>query len=133
MSNTVSTNWDSSFTTTSINSSTVTNGSSATTGAIDNNNKAGTEVTVTIAYGSPANSGVIVSVLRIINGTPTYESGANDTPWSFALNYNASSTYNRAFTVPADRVSKFEVYVSNNSGASVTATVQYKQFTVQIT
>jgi hypothetical protein len=129
---TISTNWDSTWTATSIASSTITNTSSSTTASISNSGKVGTEVSVTIAYGGTATQGVIVNVLRMVDDTPTYESATNDAPWGFTMPYAISTTYHRTFNVPGDRVSKFEVYISNNSGASVTATVDTKQFTVSI-
>jgi hypothetical protein len=129
---TLSTNWDSTFTSTSINASTITNTSTSTTAAINNSGKVATEISVTIAYGGTANQGAIVNVLRMVDDTPTYESGANDAAWGFAMPYAISTTYHRTFTVSAEKASKFEVYVSNNSGASVTATVNFKQMTISI-
>ena len=129
---TIATNWDSTFTATSIASSTITNGSNATTAAIDNQTKVGTEVSVTIAYGGTATAGCIVNVLRMVDDSPTYESPTNDAPWGFAMPFATSTTFHRTFTVAADRISKFKVYVANSSGASVTATVDYKQFAIQL-
>jgi hypothetical protein len=130
---TVATLWDTSWTATSIASSTITNTSNSTTSSISNSGKIGTEVSVTIAYGGTATQGVIVNVLRMVDDGPTYESAANDAPWGFSMPYAISTTFHRTFNVAGDRASKFEVYLSNNSGASVTATVDYKQFTVSIT
>jgi hypothetical protein len=125
---TISTNWDSSWTATSIASSTVTNTSTATTAAISNDGKSGSEVSVTIAYGGTVNQGVKVYILRDIDGT-NYEA-VTDKPWGFEMPSSVSTTYRRAFAVCADRISNFKVHVTNDSGASVTATVKTRQATI---
>lgn len=128
----ISTLWDSTFTATSIAASTVTNTSSATTAAIDNSSHAGTEVSVTVAYGGTATQGLVVNVLRMVDDTPTFESATTDACFGFSIPYSTSTTFHRVFSVSSDRISKFKVFVSNNTGASVTVTVKYKQYVVQI-
>lgn len=116
---------DSSWATTSINGSTVGNGSSETTSSpISNDGKIGTQVSVTVVYGSPATAGVQMMILRDIDGT-NFES-PNDLPWGLSLPYTASGTHRRAVTVPPD-IGDFKVAVVNPSGASVTATVRTRQ------
>lgn len=129
---TISNLWDTTWTATSIAGSTVTNTSSATTAAIDNSAHAGAEISVTVAYGGTATQGLVVNILRMVDDTPTYESATNDSPFGFAMPYSTSTTFHRTISVAGDRVSKFKVYVSNNTGASVTVTVKYKQYVVQI-
>jgi len=129
---TISVLWDSTWNSTSIAASTVTNTSSATTAAIDNSNHAATEISVTIVYGGTATTGAVVNILRMVDDTPTFESATNDSPFGFSLPFATSTTFHRSITVAGDRISKFKVYVSNNTGASITATVNYKQSTVQI-
>lgn len=126
----ITTNWDTSWTNSSINGSTVTDGSSATTAAISNDGKSATEVSITVVYGGTANEGIVAYVLRDTNGT-NYESVA-DLPWGIALPADISTTFRRTFTVTADRVSNFKVHVTNDSGASVTATVKYRQAVVEV-
>ena len=128
----IATAWDSIWSATSIASSTVTNGSNATTAAISNDTKVGTEISVTVAYGGTATQGVLVNVLRMVDDSPTFESATNDAPWGFAMPFATSTTFHRTFTVPSDRISKFKVYVANSAGASVTATVNYRQFTISL-
>lgn len=108
----------------------MTNTSTATTAAISNDNKSETEVSVTIAYGGTADEGVKVYILRDVDGT-NYEAVA-DGPWGFMLPYTISTTHRRSFTVAGDRVSSFKVHVTNDSGATVTATVRYRQATTDV-
>ena len=117
--------WPLTWTTSSaISSSTITNGSTATSESISNDLKLTTEVSVEIAYGSPASAGVIVYVCGDIDGT-NYEAIA-DGPWGFQMNATASTTVRRRFSVPS-WISRFKIILSNPSGASVTATVRYQQ------
>lgn len=125
------TNWESSWTNTSINASTVTDGSSATTSsAISNDTKSATEVSITVAYGATANEGIVVTVLRDVDGT-NFEAVA-DLPWGMAMPFDISTTFRRTFTISAEKVSSFKVRVSNDSGASVTVSVKYKQAIVEV-
>lgn len=121
-------NWDTAWSTTSINGSTVTNSNSATTSAaVSNDNKAATEVSVEIAYGATATQGVVVELLRDVDGT-NFEA-STDSPWGFTMPFSTSTTYRRTFTVYGENVSAFKVKATNGSGASVTATVRYRQAT----
>lgn len=126
-------NWDSSWTTTSINATTITDTTNVTTSsAISNDNKAVTEVSVSVAYGTTADQGVTVYVLRDTDGT-NFESVAHDLPWGFSMPYYVSTTCRRCFSIPGNSISKFKVYLDNHSGADVTATVDYKQATIDQT
>lgn len=116
-----------SWSTTTINSSSVSNSSSSTTGAISNDEKTACEVSVTIDYGTTADAGVKVYVLRDADGT-NYEA-AGDDPWMFEMPFSISTTHRRTFSVSPSHVSSFKVSVQNDSGATVTATVRYKQAT----
>ena len=119
--------WTLTWTATSIDATAVANASSATSAAISNDGKLATEVAITIAYGATATTGVVVSILRDVDGT-NYEVAA-DLPWRFSLPFTVSTTHRRTITVPGD-IARFKVMVSNDSGASVTADVDYRQAVV---
>ena len=121
--------WDSSWTATSINASAISDSSSATSAAIDNDDKSGTEVSVTVAYGGSATDPITVYLLRDVDGT-NYES-EDDKPFGFQMPVTASGTHRRTFFVCGESVSKFKVKVVNTSGDSVTATVRYKQMIIE--
>ena len=125
-------NWDASWTTTSINNSTITDGNTATTAAIDNDLKAVTEISVEVTYdNTTATEGLKVYILRDIDGTD-FEAVA-DNPTGFQLAVSVSGTHRKTFPIPGDRISKFKVHVTNDSGASVTSTsVRYRQATIDI-
>ncbi len=124
-------NWETNWTTTSISSSSISNSSTATTSsAIDNDNKACTEVSVSIAYGGTATEGCKVYLLRDIDNT-NFET-TSDLPWGFQMPFATSVTRVRTFTVNGSMISKFKILVSNASGATVTATVRYKQATIDL-
>lgn len=116
--------WELTWTTTSINASAVANAGTAITAAISNDLKLGTEVSVEIAYGATASQGVKVYILRDVDGT-NYEAVA-DGAWGFEMPKTTSTTHRRSFTVSAD-ISRFKIHLTNDSGASVTATVRYQQ------
>lgn len=116
--------WDAAWAASSINGSTVANAATATTAAISNDLKLDTEVSVEILYGATVNEGVKVYVLRDVDGT-NYEAIA-DGAWGFEMAKTVSGTNRRTFTVPA-QISNFKIIVSNNTGASVTATVRTRQ------
>lgn len=113
-----------SWSATSIASSSISDAAADTTAAIDNDTKLGTNVSVEIAYGGTATEGVNVYLLRDVDGT-NYEAVA-DGPWGFAMPYATSVTRRRTFWVPG-WISKFKVHLTNDSGASVTATVRTQQ------
>lgn len=117
--------WDAAWAATSINASALANAGSLTTAALSNDQKTATEVSVEIAYGGTVNEGVKVYVLRDVDGT-NFEAVA-DLPYGFELPRAASTTFRRSFTVPAGEVSAFKIHLTNNSGASVTATVRTRQ------
>ena len=126
---TITTNWGSSNNT-SINSSVISSSSQATTAAISNSNQSGTEIAVTVTYNASATAGLNVYILRDVGGG-NFETYNNDAPFAFQMPFTAGGTNYRAFTAMADRVSNFKVLLDNETGYSVTATVTYKQSTVQ--
>jgi len=115
---------DAAWSATSINSSAIANAADATTAAISNDGKLGTEVSVEIAYGATVNEGAKVYILRDVDAT-NYEAEV-DGPWGFEMPSAVSATRRRAITVPPS-ISSFKVLVTNDSGASVTATVRTRQ------
>jgi len=120
-------NWDAAYAATSINASAVANAAVATTAAITNDGKIATEISVTVVYGATATAGLIVYLLRDVDGT-NYEAVA-DKPWGFEMERAVSATYRRVFAVSAGEMDNFKVHVTNNSGASVTVTVRTRQGT----
>lgn len=112
---------DAAWAATSIAASSITNGSNAATGAISNDGKLDTEVSVEVAYGATASAGVIVSVERDVDGT-NYEATA-DQPFSFTMPNTVSTTHRRVFTIPG-HIGTSRVRLTNPSGATVTATVR---------
>lgn len=117
--------WDATWTDTSINSSSITDTNSSTTAAISNDQKVATEVSVDIDYGGTTDEGVFCYVLRDVNGTD-FEA-VDDRPFGFEMPFSSGNTRRRTFVVAADRVSKFKVQLVNNTGATVTASVKYRQ------
>ena len=117
---------DASFTNTSINSSAITDTSTATTAEIDNDNKLVTNVSVTIVYGGTATEGVIVRILQDVDGT---NSESDDGAWAIEMPFSVSGTERKVLQVNGE-VAKFKVKLTNDSGATVTATVKTKQATV---
>src|SRR3712207_2655634 len=91
---------DGAWAATSINAASVANGASATTAAISNDGKLGTEVSIEVAYGATASEGVKVYLLRDVDGT-NYEAVA-DGPWGFEMPKTVSTTHRKPFTVPPD-------------------------------
>lgn len=123
-------NW-SSYSATSIAASSITNTNTATTAAINLDNLSACEVAVTIAYGNPADEGIKVYVLRECESGVWEEVASN--PWGFMMPYGTSVTRRRSFSVAASMVSNFKIHLTNNSGATVTATVSYKTATIDQT
>lgn len=117
-------NWESSWTTTSISSSAIANAANAVTAAISLDGQWAVEISVTIVYGSPANQGVRVYVERDVDGT-NFES-VSDNPRGFEMPRGTSATRRRTFTLSAQELASFRVRLTNDSGASVTATVRYR-------
>jgi hypothetical protein len=119
--------WTLTWTTTSINASTLSSGGGeATTAAISNDGKLDTEVSITAAYasGTVGANDCIVYLLRDVDGTD-YEVIA-DNPWGFAMAKTVSTTHRRTFTVPAS-VGRFKIMVRNNTGVNADVTVRYRQ------
>lgn len=117
--------WDASWTTTSIASSSITTGSNATTAAIALDGAISCLVSVSIAYGGTATEGAKVYILSDTDGT-NYEAVADNPARVYQLPYSTSTTYRRTFAIPATDYDDFKVHVTNDSGATVTATVDYK-------
>lgn len=126
-------NWDTSWTTTSINADALTPSDTIQTASpISNDGKAVTEISISVTYDSGAVGGITVYVLRDVNGTD-YEDPDNDLPWGFAMPYAVSTTCHRLFSIPGNMISKFHIYISNDSGDDATVTVSYKQATIDLT
>lgn len=111
---------------TSIAASTVTNSGNAETGAISNNSKLGTEISLKCAYGATATVGLKVYLLRETDSSE-YEAVA-DKPYGFEMPFTVSTTHRRGFWVPHS-FGAFKIRVENPSGASVTVTVKTRQQT----
>ena len=105
-------------------SSTITNGSSYTSGAISNNRKLGTEVAVSIAYGATATEGAKVYILPDVDGT-NY-AGISDNVRQVEMEYQTSTTLVTHLWVPG-HIHDFKVYIGNDTGATVTYTLNYRQ------
>lgn len=124
-------NWDTSWTTI-INAASIGNNGTQTSSAISHTGspgKAGTAVGVTVAYGSTATAGLVVYVAKEVDGTPTYEL-IGDEPQGVVLPYAVSTSIHREFTVQGTDCPSFKVIVKNPSGASVTVTVGYRQYSI---
>lgn len=118
--------WDNSWTTTSIASTSITDTNSSTTAAISLDLKVACLVSVDIDYGSGTTTeGVKVYILSDINATD-YEVVGDLPARVYQLPHAASTTYRRTFAIPATDYDDFKVTVENNSGVTVTATVDYK-------
>lgn len=103
---------------------TIADAGSHTGGAISNDTKLATEVAVKCAYGGTATEGVVVYLLR--EGDTAYED-VDDAPFSTGvMEYAASTTYRKTFTVAAN-IPRFKVLITNDSGAQVTVDIDYRQ------
>ncbi len=122
---TIIADWQSSFSNTSINATSVSNGGAQTTAAIDCDGHSTVEISITCVYGSPCNNGLKAFILRQVDDTPNYES-QNDYPQGVELAYALSGTRRKTFTVDCRMLSKFKIEVQNDSGATVAVTVRYK-------
>lgn len=105
------------------NAQAVADAASHTSGAISNDTNLATEVAIQVAYGATATEGVKVYVAR--EGASAYEVVA-DNPWGFEMPATVSTTHRRTFTVSGD-IARFKVIVTNDSGASVTLDIDYRQ------
>ena len=122
--------WENSYTTSSVNGSTVADGSNVATAAISADEKFATEIVVEVSYGSTVNDSAEVLIQKQTSDTPTYE-GEADQPTTLAMPATASTTHSRTFNFPAESASAFKVAVSNDTGAQITVTVRYKQGTLE--
>lgn len=121
--------WDASWTTTSINNSTITTSSTSTTAAISNDLKVSTLVSVEVTNGASNTTGAKVRILSDVDGTD-YEVAADLPSRVFQLPSTSSTTFRRTFVVPASDYDDFKVSVENDSGNSNSMTavyVRYKQ------
>jgi len=50
----------------------------------------------------------------------------SDAPWGFSMPYATSVTRRKVFTVPGS-IGSFKILLTNDTGASVTADVDYRQ------
>lgn len=117
--------WDAAWTTTTgINAATVTNAGTDVTETLSNDTKLATEVSIEIAYGATATEGVVVSILRDVDATNL--EGTGDAPYAFSMPFSTNTTHRRTITISGS-TSAFRVHLANDSGASVTATVRYRQ------
>ena len=108
------------------NGTTITDTNFQTSTAVSNDEKLGTEVAVEVAYGATVDEGVKVYIPRE-DGDGTYEDpNANDKPWGFEMPSAVSGTARKSFTVPAS-IPRFKVVLENNTGATVTVSVDYRQ------
>lgn len=106
--------------------STITDTNFQTSTAVSNDITLGTEVAVEVAYGGTVDEGVKVYVCRE-DGDGTYEDpSANDTPWGFEMPSAVSGTARKSFTVPPS-IPRFQIVLENNTGATVTVSVDYRQ------
>jgi len=122
--------WDNSWTTTSLNGTSIANGSNNETGAISNDTKTETLISVEVQYGATANESAEVLIQHETDDTPNYEQEA-DQPTTLAMPVSPSTTHDRVFSIPADSAADFKVGISNDTGASITVTVEFKQATIQ--
>lgn len=118
-----------SWNTTSLSGTVIGNGSTATSGVIDNNNQFGTDIGISCTYatGSPT-QGVFVAILETIDGT-NYQ-GVNDNPYGIAMNFSSAGTYFDKVKVHGAQTRQFKVLVQNQSGVQVTVSVYYSQVLV---
>jgi hypothetical protein len=97
---------------------------------LSQDNKAATEVSITIAGGSGTVDGVVtISILGDIDGT-NYEDITNGNPVKFDITPVVSTTVRTRFIVYGSDFSEFNVNIENQSGITVTISVRYKQATI---
>lgn len=110
-----------------VNAQAISDAGSNTSTAVSNDTKLGTEIGVTCAYGATATEGLKVYIAAEIDGT-NYET-VNDVPMFISLEYAVSATRYKRFWVPGS-TGDFKIICTNDSGASVTVDVDYRQHTV---
>lgn len=99
----------------------VANGADLTTAAVDLSGKIAARVGIKCVYGGTATQGLVVHVLGLVAGSD-YEAEADEV-WQVALAYSVSGTHRRVLSVLAQDYEAFKVLVTNDSGASVTVTI----------
>lgn len=122
--------WEDTWTATTLAGTSVADGANGETGAISADQKYATLISVEIAYGATVNESAEVLVLTETDDGPGYEAEA-DQPTTIAMPATASTTHKRTFTLRAESAADFKIAVSNGTGASITATVRYKQATLE--
>lgn len=115
--------WDSTWTASSINGSSVAGGASADSALISLNGEEGIDISVTCAYGATTTEGLQVYVERDIDGT-NFEDVT--TAFGFRMAFGASATFRKAFSIDAADMSSFRIHVVNGNASAATVTVQTK-------
>lgn len=111
-----------------VTSQAITDTNSHTSGAVSQEGKLGTEVSVECAYGATVDQGALIYIARQVDGTPTYEA-LTDNPWGFEMASAVSATRRVVFSVPPD-IGDFQVIIQNDTGASITVDVSTRQITL---
>ncbi|OGT57692.1 MAG: hypothetical protein A3E01_02840 [Gammaproteobacteria bacterium RIFCSPHIGHO2_12_FULL_63_22] len=114
---------------TSIAASSIANTATDTTGEISGD-AASIEFGFQIVYGGTATQGVKAYLLHH-SGTAYQD--VSDNPPAIELPYSVSGTHDFSWTVTGLAAGKYKVHLTNNSGATVTATVNYRTSTVNST
>ena len=118
--------WDASDTAL-VNAASVTDGSTNTSAAVDNDGKASTEVVVTAAYAAGATTeGLKVYLLRVADGA-NYQDIDDDPILLTEMPHGNGVTRQFTFTVLAEEMRAFKVYCTNDSGQTVTLDIDYRQ------
>ena len=102
----------------------ITNGSSFTSDAISGAGKIATEVGVVIDYGATATEGCEAFPLAEIDDSGNYQTIA-DLPAGARMAYSTSTTYH--VIISFDVMNSRKIGIRNNSGATVTGHVYYRQ------
>ena len=118
--------WDASDTAL-VNAASVTDGSTNTSAAVDQDSKSASEVVVSAAYasGSPT-EGLKVYLLRVADGS-NYQDIDDDPVLLTEMPYAGSATRQFTVTVYAEDMRAFKVYCTNDSGVTVTLDIDYRQ------
>ena len=120
--------WDTSWTTTAIASSAITTGNGSgtdITAAISLDLKVACLVGVEAVYASgTVTGGIKVYILSDVHGT--YEDELDFPARVYQMPGGSGATYNRTFAIPATDYDDFKVFIENDTGVTVTTTVDYK-------
>lgn len=107
--------------TTALNGTSITNGSTNQTDEIQLDGVSTLEVGVECVYGNPANNGLKIYVLKLVK-TGTYEAVTDD-PIGLEMPYAVSATRRRTFAIDGRMASNIKILAKNDTGATVTVTV----------